>query len=75
MQSFAQFRSSRQGMLRPSYLRRKITLPLLVMSGQRSRGDGTQRIREANVCEMRQEIGVDYIQHVEAKHHWRIWPV
>lgn len=35
-----------------------------------SRGwDGTQRITDANVCEMRQEIGVDYTQHVGAKHH------
>lgn len=35
------------------------------------RGGGTRRITNANVCEMRQEIVVDYNQRVGAKHHLR----
>lgn len=65
-------RSSCQAVLRPSYLWRQITLPLLDMWDQWGRGDETQRVTDAYVCEMRQEIGVDYTQHVGAKYHlWR----
>lgn len=64
MESFANMRSSRQGMLRPLYLWRQLTLPLLDMWEQR-----VTEVRPANACVTRQETGMDYTQHVPAKHH------
>lgn len=51
-------------MLRPLYLWRQLTLPLLDTWEQ-----WVTEVRPANVCVTRQEAGVDYTQHVPAKQH------
>lgn len=64
MESFAKMRSRRQGVLRP-LLERRLTLPLVDMWEQY----WVTEVRPANACVTRQETGVDYTQHVPAKHH------
>lgn len=65
MESFAKMRSSRQGVLRPLYLERRLTLPLAGMWEQY----WVTEVRPANTCVTRQETGVDSTQHGPAKHH------